>query len=141
MIRRPPRSTLTDTLFPYTTLFRSPCASLSAPKRSEAVAQRPAHAVRLEIRIAASDVGPAAIQQEWVGRRRGAGSDIHDIILVLDVGVQIFEPQPDIVRDHHLGAAADGITPGVGLAIVVKAVRGVRRRELVVETRIGTAAR
>src|SRR3546814_17226024 len=24
MIRRPPRATLTDTLFPYTTLFRSP---------------------------------------------------------------------------------------------------------------------
>src|SRR3546814_12490228 len=24
MLRRPPRSTLTDTLFPYTTLFRSP---------------------------------------------------------------------------------------------------------------------
>src|SRR3546814_15810985 len=29
MIRRPPRSTRTDTLFPYTTLFRS--ASLVAP--------------------------------------------------------------------------------------------------------------
>src|SRR3546814_12873093 len=27
MIRRPPRSTRTDTLFPYTTLFRSFCAS------------------------------------------------------------------------------------------------------------------
>src|SRR3546814_4158532 len=27
MIRRPPRSTRTDTLFPYTTLFRSVCAS------------------------------------------------------------------------------------------------------------------
>src|SRR3546814_5039610 len=26
MIRRPPRSTRTDTLFPYTTLFRSICA-------------------------------------------------------------------------------------------------------------------
>src|SRR3546814_3683299 len=26
MIRRPPRSTRTDTLFPYTTLFRSPFA-------------------------------------------------------------------------------------------------------------------
>src|SRR3546814_8245741 len=25
MIRRPPRSTRSDTLFPYTTLFRSPC--------------------------------------------------------------------------------------------------------------------
>src|SRR3546814_7750048 len=30
MIRRPPRSTRTDTLFPYTTLFQSPPAS-SAP--------------------------------------------------------------------------------------------------------------
>src|SRR3546814_3283721 len=27
MIRLPPRSTLTDTLFPYTTLFRSPAAA------------------------------------------------------------------------------------------------------------------
>src|SRR3546814_18602819 len=27
MIRRPPRSTLTDTLLPYTTLFRSPIAT------------------------------------------------------------------------------------------------------------------
>src|SRR3546814_4098126 len=29
MIRRPPRSTRTDTLFPYTTLFRSPAPALS----------------------------------------------------------------------------------------------------------------
>src|SRR3546814_4804261 len=29
MIRRPPRSTRTDTLFPYTTLFRSQCRALS----------------------------------------------------------------------------------------------------------------
>src|SRR3546814_13988048 len=47
MIRRPPRSTRTDTLFPYTTLFRSPAAAgeglsrlcamggLSGPRRSE----------------------------------------------------------------------------------------------------------
>src|SRR3546814_3328166 len=30
MIRRPPRSTRTDTLFPYTTLFRAPAAALAA---------------------------------------------------------------------------------------------------------------
>src|SRR3546814_6820305 len=30
MIRRPPRSTRTDTLFPYTTLFRSFAAALDA---------------------------------------------------------------------------------------------------------------
>src|SRR3546814_3964941 len=36
MIRRPPRSTRTDTLFPYTTLFRSegpPAASMSCSSR------------------------------------------------------------------------------------------------------------
>src|SRR3546814_2124242 len=31
MIRRPPRSTRTDTLFPYTTLFRSPSAPAGEP--------------------------------------------------------------------------------------------------------------
>src|SRR3546814_4808731 len=35
MIRRPPRSTRTDTLFPYTTLFRSLCSLL--PRFYEAV--------------------------------------------------------------------------------------------------------
>src|SRR3546814_1544054 len=33
MIRRPPRSTRTDTLFPYTTLFRSPAAG-AAPAQA-----------------------------------------------------------------------------------------------------------
>src|SRR3546814_13762359 len=41
MIRRPPRSTRTDTLFPYTTLFRSPVAGCSL-RRS--VADAPARA-------------------------------------------------------------------------------------------------
>src|SRR3546814_18912146 len=35
MIRRPPRSTRTDTLFPYTTLFRSASHSASAPCRGD----------------------------------------------------------------------------------------------------------
>src|SRR3546814_6792048 len=34
MIRRPPRSTRTDTLFPYTTLFRSPAARAAAASSS-----------------------------------------------------------------------------------------------------------
>src|SRR3546814_8988353 len=61
MIRRPPRSTLTDTLFPYTTLFRSsarPLVELARDALAEckesvgalAVLQEPAreleHAVR-----------------------------------------------------------------------------------------------
>src|SRR3546814_1641822 len=35
MIRRPPRSTRTDTLFPYTTLFRSGADSIFSMRRSE----------------------------------------------------------------------------------------------------------
>src|SRR3546814_1211739 len=48
MIRRPPRSTRTDTLFPYTTLFRSPAQleqGLAAQKRAQEQSvglQRPA---------------------------------------------------------------------------------------------------
>src|SRR3546814_19077676 len=33
MIRRPPRSTRTDTLFPYTTLFRSACCTSHESRR------------------------------------------------------------------------------------------------------------
>src|SRR3546814_3312505 len=35
MIRRPPRSTRTDTLFPYTTLFRSKAKTISAQKKAD----------------------------------------------------------------------------------------------------------
>src|SRR3546814_4194028 len=39
MLRRPPRSTRTDTLFPYTTLFRSTRACVEAPPVGEHVEQ------------------------------------------------------------------------------------------------------
>src|SRR3546814_6727801 len=35
MIRRPPRSTRTDTLFPFTTLFRSPRREGGGPRRPD----------------------------------------------------------------------------------------------------------
>src|SRR3546814_3561696 len=47
MIRRPPRSTRTDTLFPYTTLFRSPERSMPAsgtgPMASISISRTPAN--------------------------------------------------------------------------------------------------
>src|SRR3546814_5252182 len=55
MIRRPPRSTRTDTLFPYTTLFRSRCAGLSRGNKVQRIADAPNNStentnhVRLEI--------------------------------------------------------------------------------------------
>src|SRR3546814_1148259 len=40
MIRRPPRSTRTDTLFPYTTLFRSPIGAQCRVRHSDGGACR-----------------------------------------------------------------------------------------------------
>src|SRR3546814_12813866 len=52
MIRRPPRSTRTDTLFPYTTLFRSPHAPVHAttPRRPRRAAIRAAAAAARPVR-------------------------------------------------------------------------------------------
>src|SRR3546814_18175696 len=65
MIRRPPRSTRTDTLFPYTTLFRSaPAAGLEARHRAPGV--RGEHAVAVAAAARARMDGVAA-------RAAGAG--------------------------------------------------------------------
>src|SRR3546814_2042366 len=50
MIRRPPRSTRTDTLFPYTTLFRSSPVS-NAPVFSRTPGRIPAHTSELARRL------------------------------------------------------------------------------------------
>src|SRR3546814_5978700 len=59
MIRRPPRSTRTDTLFPYTTLFRSAehrrFAAIGIP-----IVDDPARIVRIDRRIVHA-VDPAAV--------------------------------------------------------------------------------
>src|SRR3546814_20957598 len=53
MIRRPPRSTRTDTLFPYTTLFRSPAQSslrdlISAIEDAKTAARIPFAVLKLD---------------------------------------------------------------------------------------------
>src|SRR3546814_2157220 len=48
MIRRPPRSTRTDTLFPYTTLFRSQVDERNLHRTGPATLRRPRRRVRSE---------------------------------------------------------------------------------------------
>src|SRR3546814_13120565 len=64
MIRRPPRSTRTDTLFPYTTLFRSPHDQ--GPHRLRTAGQRPSGDARRAAR------GARRLLPEFDGSRRGA---------------------------------------------------------------------
>src|SRR3546814_8798683 len=62
MIRRPPRSTRTDTLFPYTTLFRS-VPRRQAARRRHALGERRHPARRLQ-RILRRDQPPYPVESE-----------------------------------------------------------------------------
>src|SRR3546814_6979081 len=52
MIRRPPRSTRTDTLFPYTTLFRSPVTAGCASRAASAADDQLRHQFVDSLRVA-----------------------------------------------------------------------------------------
>src|SRR3546814_12402753 len=79
MIRRPPRSTRTDTLFPYTTLFRSFFAwsascrgGATLFRRKRGLRNRPAAAALLRNRPrSAPSVRPCRRTWTRAGRRRG----------------------------------------------------------------------
>src|SRR3546814_7061606 len=64
MIRRPPRSTRTDTLFPYTTLFRSKLAA--NPRLREYVQERLSGQIRRP--DGSLVVGP--VSPQWIGRNK-----------------------------------------------------------------------
>src|SRR3546814_19495762 len=70
MIRRPPRSTRTDTLFPYTTLFRSETAT--TPRRSPRRAPRGAAFMHLIWWLALTPPAGGA-GRDGGGWRRGGG--------------------------------------------------------------------
>src|SRR3546814_20774572 len=72
MIRRPPRSTRTDTLFPYTTLFRS-----RALAGRDGPADRRLFAVADEPLVARHGDGAGDHQRAGAGARHGA--DLHSI--------------------------------------------------------------
>src|SRR3546814_10720257 len=67
MIRRPPRSTRTDTLFPYTTLFRSSSASASRATGST-IAQCLIQSCERLVAAGQTQAKPARIIIEWTGQ-------------------------------------------------------------------------
>src|SRR3546814_12143393 len=92
MIRRPPRSTRTDTLFPYTTLFRSPdCADRAHDQRFLAAFQ-PSRAI---VTVAAFNRRLDVRDREACRRKRnGIGAD--------------FEGSPKAAQRVHIGDARHG---------------------------------
>src|SRR3546814_17242469 len=95
MIRRPPKSTRLDTLFPYTTLFRSARASLRHERGNAFRRFAAAYALRellrgiVEHRI---HLARADVEQDLFGERIGLRRALHDLLqrgraLVLQPGV------------------------------------------------------
>src|SRR3546814_13448876 len=72
MIRRPPRSTRTDTLFPYTTLFRSE-RHTPKPKGQDASGKRQRHAAEDQNGIAGG--AKSAVEQQEDQRETGGDHD------------------------------------------------------------------
>src|SRR3546814_13956128 len=71
MIRRPPRSTRTDTLFPYTTLFRSLLGrEIDHPALREALADMPADRMH---QMGLAQAHAAIEEQRIVGHGRALG--------------------------------------------------------------------
>src|SRR3546814_20792466 len=86
MIRRPPRSTRTDTLFPYTTLFRSPFAVKPEPRHHQAVLhprveiELPRPGRRFVLLAAAGQVDFLDVELRHRGRRGRAAEAIPALV-------------------------------------------------------------
>src|SRR3546814_1406561 len=77
MIRRPPRSTRTDTLFPYTTLFRSARAAARRGSRPRPGAPAPAEGngqAERRDREARQEALQRAVPRQGAGSRRGGAA-------------------------------------------------------------------
>src|SRR3546814_20078440 len=95
MIRRPPRSTRTDTLFPYTTLFRSVRLGIAREQQAaRRVAVEPMHGKRPALEAEAQAV-EMILQAEGAIARR---VDRPAVRLVDDEGLAIEEQDTEIGR-------------------------------------------
>src|SRR3546814_18023743 len=98
MIRRPPRSTRTDTLFPYTTLFRSPATAMDSDFSR--------HALRLERQPADARQNPGGRPGKWrprsVGTRstHGIAADLQRHLAGCRIGVATIVGSPASSAEH-----------------------------------------
>src|SRR3546814_87520 len=127
MIRRPPRSTRTDTLFPYTTLFRSGVARLAA---SHALEPLPLEAENLAVvgAFGHRDVhGPAVGQGEAPARARRRLAEA-DRELIGNVGALRLEAAPpeEVLEDVRGVEAAGRPAPAARLRAGIGAAEDVR---------------
>src|SRR3546814_18873904 len=118
MIRRPPRSTRTDTLFPYTTLFRS-FANVEAVTRPSRVAAAQCIALwRREENVACGRNPGLEISQQDLGMRKmldHVGADDEVRLQFLEFGRRVGQ-----IADMPRAEDRKGVVWGKGGAVRVK---------------------
>src|SRR3546814_14907001 len=92
MIRRPPRSTRTDTLFPYTTLLRSRHRRAALEDDYHRLAGGFERVQQITLRFGQGDAGTVATIEPWHLERH---------LLALEPGVE-----PDDRNDREIGRAS-----------------------------------
>src|SRR3546814_20172946 len=120
MIRRPPRSTRTDTLFPYTTLFRSrqrlaPHQRLAADALLQhRVADRVQRAEAQVLQLGLDQVHAQALRDRRVDLQRLAGDALARLRRLRAQGAHVVQAVGELDQDHaqvarhrqqHLAAA------------------------------------
>src|SRR3546814_20411304 len=107
MPRRPPRSTRTDTLFPYTTLFRSVALVRQALPRG----QRRRLKVRLPFLATVDNAAPKPRQSAYGPARRGAlhaeEVEVIDDALLAVATLQPAKPRPKRLKVIKATSGAD----------------------------------
>src|SRR3546814_19685649 len=94
MIRRPPRSTRTDTLFPYTTLFRSRSAAAEGGDGAER-ARPPSVRLRLVAARRSVDRPPPGGREPAGARSEGGGDRLDDGARGRRRGIAALYARPD----------------------------------------------
>src|SRR3546814_7852453 len=122
MIRRPPRSTRTDTLFPYTTRFRSP--RRAAPGKVRADSRPEQRDVK--------DVVVVAREHEGIERQPGRRADVQEMIRPAGCGNRLSPEFPAGFRE--VGNERAGVPRRIGSPVAragqrVGAQKGARSEE------------
>src|SRR3546814_5871055 len=99
MIRRPPRSTRTDTLFPYTTRFRSPLITLAEAREKRDAARRllaagsdpSATRKEAEAREAfEATTGFRTVAEEWLAKRERSEEHTSELQSLMRISYAVF---------------------------------------------------
>src|SRR3546814_694331 len=143
MIRRPPRSTRTDTLFPYTTLFRSPRFLLGTDAQGRDILSAVIYGARISLGVGFASVVLALVLGVGLGLLSGYLGGVVDAVIMRIADVQLTFPailiallidglsRSVLPRELHADIWSYVLVLAIGLSFWVQYVRTLRSPAMV----------